>query len=120
MRPDLQVQTRQTTQSRENLSKAREEDEEQSVKDVDVPTKTQEFFGKGSLWPQLEGQGYSFNAGQDAIGLGIGSVHLTEVQQASDAHGFAAPASKVESKVITISLPPILQDTPRRSDFSIR
>jgi len=101
---------------------AREDEEadiSQSVEDAVITTRRPAFFESSSLWPQLEEHGCSFNAGQDTAGLSIGCVDLAEVQHVSDVHSLAAPAPRIESKVITISLPPILQDTPRRSDFSI-
>jgi len=131
-RRDLQI-TRQlghgayTTQQTETMSNREEEDEDErsSIQDAAISFETHALSSEAPLWPQFGIDGHFSDIpfieeiGQQKTGSYSGGTRSSEIRQLSEVSETGPSLPKAQPKIITISLPPVLQDTPRRSEFGI-
>lgn len=131
-RRDLQINRQlerggYTTQQMETMSNREEEDEDErnSTQDAAISFETHAFSSEAPLWSQFgsdeqfSGMSILEEVGEQKTGSYSGGTRSSEIRQLSEVPETELSLLRAQPKIITISLPPVLQDTPRRSEFGI-
>lgn len=133
-RRDLQINKQvghggHTTQQMETMSNREEEEEDEdersSTQDPATSFETHALSSEAQPWPPfgIDGQfleiPFMEEIGQQRLDLYSEGTRSSEIRQLAEVPEATLPLPETQSKIITISLPPVLQDTPRRSEFGI-